>query len=207
MPLKPSYLMLAGAGAIVAVAGVKGWAPSQVFRDIISGHNPSQHPTISTDALITSVPGQSSGYGYGVANMAGGATGGNIATIAESLIGFPYKWAGKPATGVADCSSFCNWVVGHIAARSIPGFPNGSYTGTTHGPSTLLWLASIGTTVTKISRAQSRPDDLVIWQTHMGIIVDNGQHMVSDLNPSIGTKKTTIDKIIPFEIPVFVRLK
>lgn len=202
MPLKPAYLMLAGAGAIIAVAGVKGWAPGAVFRDILSGTDPSKNPPISTTSLITSDAAAASGYGYG-----SGAAAGSVAGIAESLIGFPYKWGGAPANGAGDCSSFCNWVIGHLARMSIPGFPNGSYTGKSHGPSTLLWLASIGTTVTKITQATSQAGDLVIWQTHMGIIIDNGQNMVSDLNPSLGTRKTAINGTVPGEIPVFVRLK
>jgi hypothetical protein len=40
MAVKPAYLALAGAGAIVAVAGVKGWGIGHTFRDVISGQDP-----------------------------------------------------------------------------------------------------------------------------------------------------------------------
>jgi cell wall-associated NlpC family hydrolase len=205
MPLKPGYLLLAGAGGVVAYAGVKGWGLGGTFRDIISGQNPNTNPVLT--AQIT--PGLSgaagtAAYGYGTP----GAASGSIAGIAESLIGFPYVWGGAPATGGTDCSGLVNWAVGKLGGRSIPGYRNGSYSGTTHGPNTLMWLAWLGTGITHIHQAEAQAGDLAIWQTHMGIIVDNGISMVSDLNPSLGTRKTTIAGAAPpGEVLVCARLK
>lgn len=70
MPVKPAYLALAGAGAIVAVAGVKGWGLGHTFRDLISGQKPGSQD-IQTAAEIKAA----SFYGYGT----GGTTGGGNA--------------------------------------------------------------------------------------------------------------------------------
>ncbi len=188
MPLKPSYLVLAGAGGLVAVAGIKGWSLSKSAQDLISGHNPSVNAKLTSQITGASFYG----YGAGPSGIPGGASGG-IAGIAESLIGTPYAWGGAPATGRTDCSGLVNWAVGHLAGLSIPGYANGSYTGTTHGPNTLMWLAwGAAGRMAKLPLAQTQGGDLAIWQSHMGIIVDNGKNMVSDLNPSLGTRKTGI---------------
>ena len=184
MPLKPSYLALIGVGGIVAVSGIRGWKIGSTFQDIISGKNPT------TDAQLTAqITGASAGGPTTAA--AGGATG-DVASTAESLVGFPYTWGGAPANGSGDCSSFVNWVVGHLCGRAIPGFKAGTYTGTTHGPTTLTWLAWSGTGVNRVSKGQAQPGDLAVWQTHMGVIIDDGVNMVSDLNPSLGTLRTSI---------------
>lgn len=41
MPLKPSYLLLVGAGGIVAYSGVKGKGIGSAIRQVISGHSPA----------------------------------------------------------------------------------------------------------------------------------------------------------------------
>jgi hypothetical protein len=41
MPLKPSYLMLIGGGAIVAYSGLKGKGIGSAFRNVIAGQAPS----------------------------------------------------------------------------------------------------------------------------------------------------------------------
>jgi resuscitation-promoting factor RpfB len=40
MPLKPGYLILAGAGGIVAYSGIKGKSISSAIRDVLSGQSP-----------------------------------------------------------------------------------------------------------------------------------------------------------------------
>jgi D-alanyl-D-alanine carboxypeptidase len=57
MPVKPAFLLLAGAGAIVGVAGLKGWGVGSTIRDVIAGHNPN------IASLTNQITG-SSGYGY-----------------------------------------------------------------------------------------------------------------------------------------------
>ena len=94
-------------------------------------------------------------------------------------------------------------IVGWFNERAIPGYAAGSYKGQSHGPATLAWLAWSGCTTIPLSNAA--PGDLAVWQTHMGIIVDSGQHMVSDLNSSLGTLETTISGGAPPGEKLFVR--
>jgi len=47
MSLKPGLLILAGGGALVAVAGLKGWSLGATARDIINGQNPAKNPTLA----------------------------------------------------------------------------------------------------------------------------------------------------------------
>jgi cell wall-associated NlpC family hydrolase len=209
LPLKPSYLLLTGAGAIVAVAGVKGWGISSTLRDVVSGQNPSANPVLANTIAATN-------YGYGTGASGGssptGGGAGGLAGIAQSLIGFPYVWGGAPAKGASDCSGFVNWCC-YKAGLGIPGYPWGSWTGQSHGPNTLVWLASPLTSRVAGGLAAAQPGDLAVWQTHMGIITQGGGNgmMVSDLNPSLGTKETPINGpnggAPPFEVLVVERFK
>lgn len=95
--------------------------------------------------------------------------------------------------------------------HAIPGFQAGQYQGQEHGPNTLTWLAWNGAVTISLKNAQ--PGDLVIWQTHMGILVKagpdaNSARMVSDLNPNDGTKETSINGGSPTgEVFVIKRLR
>jgi cell wall-associated NlpC family hydrolase len=188
MPIKAGYLLLAGAGGVAILSGVKGWSLSKTFRDIVGGTNPKNQKQANP---IT-------GAAYPVSGIVGSSGGGTNSAIANSAleyVGFPYTWGGAPANGSGDCSSFVNMIVGWFNGRAIPGYSAGTYSGQVHGPATLQWLVWGGCTTIPLSSAQ--PGDLAVWQTHMGIIVDNGQHMVSDLNPSLGTLETTISGAAP----------
>jgi resuscitation-promoting factor RpfB len=67
MPVKPGYLALAGAGTIVAIAGVKGWGLGHTFRDVVSGKKPGQQ-----DIQLTSQITAASFYGYGTTGPVSG---------------------------------------------------------------------------------------------------------------------------------------
>lgn len=209
MPVKPSYLALAGAGAIVAVAGVKGWGLSGTFRDIISGKSPAGQAQLTSEQIT--------GANYSASGIVGGANvsspgSSNLANLALEYIGYRYVWGGAPASGASDCSGFVNMIVGWFAGMAIPGYKAGSYNGSVHGPTTIQWLAWNGCQRVK-GIANARPGDLAVWQTHMGIIVAAGQSsesvmMVSDLNPSLGTMETTVAGAAPpGEILSIERLK
>jgi hypothetical protein len=102
MPVKPAYLALAGAGTIIAVAGVKGWGLGHTFRDVVSGNKPGQQ-----DIQLTSQITGASFYGYGVSAPIGGknptppAGGGkvsinaaaNMALARLSVAGIHPSWA------------------------------------------------------------------------------------------------------------------
>lgn len=118
------------------------------------------------------------------------AAGGSIASIATGYKGHCYSYGGAPGTNGKhcwDCSSFVNWVVGHDAGQSIPGFAPGKYTGAVHGPPTGSWLG-FGKSV---SRSSMQAGDIIVWATHMGIYLGGGQ-MISALNEKLGTQVTSI---------------
>jgi peptidoglycan DL-endopeptidase CwlO len=174
----------AGVGALVIWSGLKGASVSGGFRSLLTGQKPSGLNVHPIDGPVTGVqPGP----------VISGSTGNAIADDALRYQGTGYQWGGKPAFGINshDCSSLDNWVVGHDLGMAIPGFRAGSYTGTTHGPTTMLWAIWPGAKT--IPRSEVRAGDLCIWPAfHMGIAVSNSR-MISALNPSKGTQVTGID--------------
>jgi uncharacterized protein YjbJ (UPF0337 family) len=131
-----------------------------------------------------------------------------IASDALNYEGHSYTYGGVPGTSGKngwDCSSFCNWVIGHDLGGAIPGFAAGSYSGATHGPNTLSWLTT--SLATGISQSQLQPGDLIVWQTHMGICIGNS-NMISALNAQMATAVTTISGGAPIgEIAFYRRYK
>jgi len=196
MPVKASYLLMAGGGALVLWSGFRGKKLTTGFRDLIAGKNPSletlAYPISGADTAV-GASGRATVVGVG------------IATDAEQYNGAGYVWGGAPARGIGnwDCSSFSNWVIGHDMGLAIPLYRAGSYSGQSHGPTTGVWLVWTGAFT--IHRKDAAPGDLAVWQTHMGIIIDNGQHMISALNNRIGTGITTIDGGAPGGEVLFVR--
>lgn len=202
MPIKGGYLLAAGGGIVLLYAGIKGKGAPQVLRSVISGQDPQ--------ATLTAYPIETSPQAYTTdsavpAHGTTGAAGQQIADTARLGISGAYVWGGAPGWGKGhwDCSSFCNAVIGRDLGLAIPLFKAGTYHGQSHGPNTVVWLAWTGAFT--INRRDAAPGDLAIWQTHMGIIVDNGDHMVSALNSNLGTKETTIKGGAPFMEKLFVR--
>lgn len=75
MAIKPAYLILAGAGVLISVAGLKGWSVGSTVRDVIAGQNPNTNPT-----LANQITGSGSTSGGGVA-----PTGGKIPYLGTTL--------------------------------------------------------------------------------------------------------------------------
>lgn len=74
MPLKPSYLLVVGAGGIVVYSGIKGLGISSATRQIIAGQSPA---TATPANQITPAS-----YGYGSSNPTGpGIPGGTSSNI------------------------------------------------------------------------------------------------------------------------------
>lgn len=124
-----------------------------------------------------------------------------IAAAARASIGHCYLYGGAPGrNGQAcwDCSSAVNFWVGVEAGAAIPGYPPGTYDGTSHGPSTITWLGWLGVGVFGITRGQVAAGDIMCWQTHMGVAISNTD-MISALQTSQGTQQTSIDGLIPGE--------
>jgi len=202
MPVRGGYLALAGAGGLLVWSGLKGKSWSQVLRTVLNGRKPE---TTATTLAITAPDITGGGVPASGANV--GPLAQSIASDAQQYVGAGYVWGGAPAKGIGnwDCSSFCNWVIGHDMRRAIPLYAPGTYSGNSHGPPTTVWLVWSGCFT--IKRQDALPGDLAVWQTHMGIITGNNR-MVSALNSTIGTRQTSIDGAAPpGEILAVRRLK
>jgi len=190
MAVKGTAVACVAVGSVLVFAGIKGYSIPQTVQDLVTGKTPLNQ------AQATPITGGVSG---------GSGSGSQIATDALQYKGAGYVWGGAPAQGTGnwDCSSFANWVIGHDLNMAIPGYTAGSYTGQSHGPTTISWLAWTGCTTVGHSGSVAQPGDLAVWQTHMGIAIGNGQ-MISAENPQDGTQVSGIDGFITGEI-LFIR--
>jgi cell wall-associated NlpC family hydrolase len=187
MSVKPGILVVTAGGIVLTWSAITGKQWDQVLRYILSGRDPRQAPDKYT------IQGTSpSDSGAVPAHGATGALGTDISSDAQQYQGAGYVWGGAPGTGSGnwDCSSFANAVIGRDLGLAIPLYKPGAYHGQAHGPNTLVWLVWSGAFT--IKRQDAEPGDLAVWQTHMGIIIDNGVHMISALDPALGTRVTTI---------------
>jgi len=208
MPVKASYLIAAGGGALLLWSGIRGKKWSDVVRNLITG----KPPTATTTAyqITTSPAAFSTGSQLTAGVPASGAltaTGQAIASDAMSYEGAGYTWGGVPGAHgrTWDCSSFVNAVVGRDLHLAIPMYKPGSYNGQSHGPVTGIWLVWTGCFT--IKRQDAAPGDIVVWPTHMGIVINPGQ-MISAYDTARGTTVTSIHGGGPIgEVYVIRRLK
>jgi cell wall-associated NlpC family hydrolase len=185
---------MGGAGAIILWSGLKGKSWTDVLRQVIAGQNPVNLASINA---IQNVGFQSTGNPDATAATPGVVTGtingSAIANDALKYSGHPYLYGGAPgASGQNpwDCSSFVNWVLNHDMIAPIPGYSGRSWNPSTHGPNTVMYLAWTG--AQKISRQNVDAGVLCVWETHMGIAINNSQ-MISALNEHLGTQVTGIE--------------
>lgn len=179
-------LVAAGTGALFLWSGIKGGSVTRSLRSLLSA-KPHLDSTLANPIS-----------GTGNIGASGSLSGGAIASDAMQYRGAGYVWGGAPARGIGnwDCSSFCNWVLGHDLGLAIPGYAPGAYTGASHGPVTGEWLLWGGCTTISHSGRDAQPGDLCVWQTHMGIALGGGQ-MISAQTTQNGTQVSGIDGFIP----------
>lgn len=173
-------------GSVVMYAGIKGYSIPDAFRAIITGQSPTTLPQSRPINTPTTASGTTS-------TVAAGGNSGSVVAAAQAGVGHCYLYGGAPGTNGKscwDCSSFANWCVGKVAGLSIPGFPNGTYTGAVHGPATTEWGTWGG--LTHIGRADVQAGDIVVWTGHMGIAISN-KDMISAHDPAQGTSPGPID--------------
>jgi cell wall-associated NlpC family hydrolase len=189
------------AGALLIWSGIKGRRVTDSLRAVISGQQPAGVNAYPVTASFDDSPAAAAA---GAVAAGGSASGSAIAAAALEGEGAGYVWGGAPAKGRGnwDCSSFANWTLGRKLGMAIPGYAAGTYTGAAHGPTTLQYLAW-GSKVPG-GAAAAAPGDLCVWQTHMGIALGGGQ-MISALNPSLGTRVTSIAGGAPGGEVLFVR--
>ena len=192
MPAKGPYYTAVAIGGLFVYAGLRGFSVLKAVQNVIQGQAPA------TGQVVTPLASP-----FGTAGTAAGVPGGgSLVQTALSTQGHCYLYGGAPGpsgTGCWDCSSAANWWLTQ-AGYTIPG---GAWNPATHGPDTLSYLAWGGAVTIGHSSSQAQAGDLVVWQTHMGVAIGNGQ-MISALNPSKGTLVTPIDGQVLGEI-LFVR--
>ena len=176
-------------GGILLWSGINNKGVLTTTRDLLQGNKPTPGPQQSFNVNL----GALGNAGYSTSDVPGAS---NSAVVSDALKynGNRYVWGGVPGTTVGanngtDCSGFCNMVIGRDLGQPIPGYAAGAYRGSSHGPPTGAWLLWSG--VKGIDKASLVPGDLLVWQTHMGIYIGNGQ-MISALDTKDGVKITSI---------------
>lgn len=177
MPLKPSYLLLAGGGAIIAYSGLRGKNVGSAFRDVISGQSPKE--ALAANAIIGGSAGSVAGGGVPFTGDIGA-----IASDAMRYQGLGYVWAGSGSKpGIWDCSSFVSYVLNKDLGIAIPGYKPHTFGGRGHGPTVAVYRVWTGAHTV----SSPQPGDLVCFGvSHIGIYIGNGK-MISALNTRSGT--------------------
>lgn len=192
-------------GGIILWSGITGTTLTTAFKDLLSGQAPSQNEeTIQAGATLTDTSSLTGGTGSTTITT----TASGIANDALTYVGNRYVWGGAPGTvkgkdNGTDCSGFVNMVLGRDLGGAIPGYKAGQYTGSTHGPTSQMWLLWGGAKT--ISKSQAQAGDLACWVTHIGFFTDNGQHVVSSLDHQSGVVVTTVAGATPGSEPLAVR--
>lgn len=186
------------AGFVLLWSGIKGATVGQTLRSLLKGESPPAVPGTPPVIGIATT---------GTAAAGGGASGSQISSDALKYQGHAYVYGGAPGpsgTSGWDCSSFCNWVLGHDLGMTLPGSSSPGYSGQSHGPTTLSYLGWAGAKTIGHDASQAQAGDLLVWQTHMGICTGSSQ-MISALDPSLGTRVTTISGGAPPGELLYVR--
>ena len=153
------------AGSLFTYAGIKGYSIPHALQSLVSGQAPGsggqQYP-ITTNNVPSSQGISGSPLAQDLLNYVGKA---------------PYKWGGGNPQGW-DCSGAVNYCANHDMGLPIPLYPKPhSFTGASHGPPTLGWLAWAPANMLHITSANVQAGDIVIWQTHMGIAINHTQYV------------------------------
>jgi cell wall-associated NlpC family hydrolase len=176
-------LMATFVGALFIWSGVKGASITGSLRELLSGQAP-KGTNVNPIGTPVSTATSTSSTGTPVTT-----TTSSIANDALKYNGHAYLYGGAPGVSGAnpwDCSSFCNWVLGHDLGFTLPGQSTPGYSGTSHGPVTTQYIVWSGAETVGHTAAIAQPGDLCVWQTHMGIAIGNGQ-MISAQDPALGT--------------------
>lgn len=121
----------------------------------------------------------------------GGTTGNAISDAAKKYLGVPYVWGGHSASGM-DCSGLVTVALKDVGITNLPSMV---HTVTTQF---LAWSGAAN-----VARSDMRAGDLVCWEGHIGIAVDNTRMIHA---PTFGdvVKISTVWNVPP---PVIRRVK
>lgn len=193
-PTTPLKDVLQGNG--ITAAGTAPESYSAMLASDVSGASAQEAPQPGTSGTVTAI---------GQPNTPS-STGSQIADDALKYVGAGYVYGGNASKiGDWDCSSFVSYVLGHDLGMALPGGKWGEpgFPPDSHGPTTLTYLL-FGTPVNNASVVAG---DLVVYNTHMGIAIDQN-NMVSAEDEQQGTQKATIAGMTQSlgEIPHFRRV-
>lgn len=199
-------MFYATAGGVLLWSGFKGQTLPETIKAIVSGDSAALSRKGSE--TVTGITADLSGLSLPSAtSVPVTATGSTIADTAQKYAGHAYLYGGAPGPDGSrpwDCSSFCNWVLGHDLGMTLPGASSAGYSGQSHGPNTVMYLAWSRAQTVGHTASAAQAGDLLVWQTHMGISLGGGQ-MISALNESLGTRVTTVAGGSPGAEVLFVR--
>lgn len=187
-------LGITGVGVVFVYSGVSGRSVLSMFQNVVTGKSPQTATAANQFAVTTPAP--SGGTSSTPAGSAPPASGGQAAIAADAMryVGHVYHFGGpsNPTNGW-DCSSFAIYVVGHDMNLPVPGgtWAAATNSGKSHGPTAAQWKSWSG--ATNIARNQAQPGDLLCWDTHIGFVAPDGQHMISAYDTASGTLVTGID--------------
>jgi hypothetical protein len=111
MPLKPSYLALLGAGAVVGYSGIRGKGIGSAFRSVLQGQSPKDALAAYTISGTSSAG--STGFSGGIGGQVFSTASGNEASYFTAML----KDIGAPATQ-ANLNTMYTW-----AKQEEPSFP------------------------------------------------------------------------------------
>jgi cell wall-associated NlpC family hydrolase len=195
MPINGVALGALAAGSVLLYSAVKGKSILATAQAVITGTNPGTLPNANPITPVNAPAGSNVSGASGVNIGPGGEQ--QIAATAASYIGkLRYVYGGPPPAGTVDCSSFASKV---LAQNGVPKPGGSTFNPNVHGPTTLSYMVWNGAKTVGHSGSVSIPGDLVVWQTHMGIAIGNGQ-FVSARDEAEGVGVDAIDGAIPGEI-------
>lgn len=110
----------------------------------------------------------------------------------EKYKGTPYVSGGSNPANGWDCSGAINWVLGHDFNMRLPGQAKPGWQGNGHGPVVVDYVSWKGASTV----ASPEAGDLCIWpgignNGHIGMAI-SPTHMLSALNPALGTAESPI---------------
>jgi len=177
MAVKGASVAYCAVGGLVLFSGIKGATIAATVTALLHGNL-----SVSDTETIA--------FGSSGASGNGSASGSAILADAEQYAGHKYVYGGpsNPTSGW-DCSSFVSCVLGKDMGFPIPGGSWAAVTsnGASHGPTADEYLTWSGATTVATSAAQ--PGDLLVWDTHIGFVVDSS-HMFSAYDTASGTLET-----------------
>jgi cell wall-associated NlpC family hydrolase len=181
-------------GGILVWSGIKGASVTASLRDLVTGVAPSGQDVNPISTPVTATPSATS--------TPITATSSSIANDALQYEGHCYAYGGAPGpsgTSCWDCSSFVNWVLGHDLGMTLPGNASPGYSGTSHGPNTLSYLAWSGAETVGHSASIAQAGDLIVGITHMGIATGGGNY----ISAHDVAERTSVKPISTFPDPLF----